>query len=141
MSARTEALAQAFRALTLPKAQFTHQAHLRVGLWHVLRYSPDAALSELRERISAFNLANGGTNSATEGYHETITRFYVWQIARFVAEADLTRPEDDLADELVRRYGERDLPMRYWSRERLMSSEARIAWLEPDRAPLPGIGR
>ena len=38
-----DALVSAFRAGTLPKAAWTHAAHLRVGVWHVLTYG-DAAL-------------------------------------------------------------------------------------------------
>lgn len=132
----TNTLAEQFTACTLPKEQWTHHAHLRVGLWHVLRFGPDQALDLLRERISRYNVATGGVNTATDGYHETITRFYVWAIARFVDGADRSRREDDLADELLRTHGNRDLPLRHWSRERLFSSDARLTWVEPDVRPL-----
>lgn len=137
----TARLAQEFRALTLPKEAFTHHAHLRVGLWHVLRFGEEGALAELRRCIRAFNEAHGGVNSDTAGYHETITRFYVRQIARFIAEADATRPLDDLADELVERLGARGLPLRYWSEPVLMSRAARVGWVAPDLAPLEPLPR
>jgi hypothetical protein len=132
----TGRLALAFRARTLPKEAFTHEAHLRVGLWHVLAYGEAAALDELRRAIRAFNEAHGGVNSDSAGYHETITRFHVWRIARFAETAATARPIDELADALVGECGARDLPLRHWTRERLMSREARLAWLEPDLAPL-----
>jgi hypothetical protein len=53
----TDQLAAAFCERTLPKGQWTHEAHLRVGLWHVLRHPADRALDLLRERISAYNVA------------------------------------------------------------------------------------
>jgi len=39
-----EGLVGRFLACTLPKAEWTHQAHLAVGAWHVDRYGPDEAL-------------------------------------------------------------------------------------------------
>lgn len=129
-------LAAAFLDGTLPKAAWTHDAHLRVGVWHLLRYSPDDALDRLREGIRRYNEATGTVNSAHAGYHETITRFYVGVIGRFVAGADRSRPADALADDVLAQLGDRALPLRHWSAERLMSPEARLRWVEPDRAPL-----
>ena len=45
---------------------------------------------------------------------------------------------DDIADwvtatnNLVEQLGDRDHPLHYYSRERLMSSEARAGWIPPD---------
>jgi hypothetical protein len=135
-SSQTDALARSFIDQTLPKPQWTHHAHLRVGLWHLLRMSRSAATDTLRERIRNYNEATGVTNSSTSGYHETITRFYIWRIARFLDEVDRSLSIDDLAEELIARYGEKSLPLRYYSQERLMSPEARRAWVDPDLAPL-----
>lgn len=132
------ALAQAFCDRTLPKSQWTHEAHLRVGLWHLLHASEEIAsdkstLDNLRERIQRYNESTGVPNTPTSGYHETLTRFYVWLIGRFLDQADLTLPEDVLAEQLIHRLGNRDLPFLYWSREVLMSPLARKQWVEPDR--------
>ena len=85
-----ETLVGHFLARTLPKAEWTHQAHLAVGAWHVDRYGPDEALTRLRDGIRALNDSHGTINSASSGYHETITRAYVRVIASlFVGCADL----------------------------------------------------
>ena len=118
---------------TLPKAEWTHEAHLRVGLWHVLQLGPDEALAQLRHRISNYNASVGAANTDTSGYHETITRFYVAFIAQFVASVDATRPLDDLADEFIARFGDRKLAMRFFDEDRLMTPLARGRWIEPDR--------
>lgn len=131
-------LAAAFLDGTLPKGAWTHEAHLRVGVWHLLRYPVAEALERLREGIRRYNEATGTGNSAHAGYHETITRFYVGVIGRFVAGADRSRPADELADDLVAQHGDRALPLRHWSAERLMSPEARLGWVEPDRESLAG---
>lgn len=132
----TDRLAGAFCARTLPKAEWTHEAHLRVGLWHLLRHPPGEALDLLRDRIQRYNEATGVANTATSGYHETITRFYALAIGGFLADADRSRPIDALGDDLLGRCGDRALPLRHWTRERLFSPEARLGWLEPDLRPL-----
>jgi hypothetical protein len=134
---QTEQLVTAFRARTLPKADWTHHAHLRVGLWHVLNYPPDTALARLREGITRLNEAHGTPNTFRSGYHETITQFYVWLIAHFVFQADPNRRRslDDLGTELIARHGDRNLPLRYYSRELLDSPEARELVVMPDLEP------
>ncbi len=129
----SEAIARRVIECTLPKAEWTHEAHLRVGLWHVLQLGPDEALIQLRQRISAYNESVGTANTDASGYHETITRFYVKVIAQFVASVDATRPADDLAAEFIRRFGDRTLAMRFFDEDRLMTPLARSSWIEPDR--------
>jgi hypothetical protein len=123
---------------TLAKSDWTHQAHLRAGLWHALHYPDDVALALLRERIRAYNEASGVANTSSSGYHETITRFYLRLIRHFLDSVDAGRPMDDLALDLIERCGHKDLPLRYYSPSRLFSAQARFAWVEPDLAPLPG---
>jgi hypothetical protein len=134
----TDRLAGEFIARTLPKSQWTHEAHLRVGLWHSLHHPRDTALNLLRDRIRAYNVATGVENTSSEGYHETITRFYLAVIGAFLASVDSGRPIDELAQELIERFGDRNLPLRHYTRARLFSAGARLGWLEPDLEPLPG---
>jgi hypothetical protein len=128
-------------ARSLPKAEWTHHAHLRAGLWHALHYPDDVALDLLRERIRAYNEATGVANTASSGYHETITRFYLHVITTYLRSVDSRRAIDELAQELIARYGDRDLQLRHYTRQRLFSPEARFSWLEPDLEELPGSGR
>jgi len=132
-----DALAAAFRARTLPHAEWTHVAHLRVGAWHVHHHGADTALAMLRTGIRALNDAHGTPNTATSGYHETITIAYVRLIAAFLAVC----PEDEPLERRVARMlagplGERAMLLRFWSDAVLMSANARREWVPPDRAPL-----
>jgi hypothetical protein len=136
-SVTTDQLASGFIDRSLPKSEWTHQAHLRVGLWHAMRYSPAETLDLLRSRISAFNEAKGVENTASAGYHETITRFYVHVIGLYLASVDAGRPIEVLERELIGRYGDKELPLRYYSKERLFSTEARLGWVAPDLLALP----
>ena len=136
MALGTEELVEAFIACTLPKKEWTHQAHLRVGLWHLLRHDAEEALALLRTRIQRYNTSHGTMNTDSSGYHETITRFYVWVIDRFLRLADREKGVDQLAADLIHRFGDRSLPLRHYSRERLFSVAARRQWVEPDLTPL-----
>jgi len=132
----TERVAHELIARTLPKAEWTHEAHLRAGLWHVLEYGAAAALDLLRARISSYNESVGTRNTDTSGYHETLTRFYVTVIDRFLATADRTLELDLLARELLATYGDRKLPLHHYSEGRLFSPVARHSWVEPDLRPI-----
>ncbi len=55
---------------TLPKTAWTHAAHFAATL-HLLRHRPDLALPRMLPGvIRAYNIACGGTNTDSAGYHE-----------------------------------------------------------------------
>jgi hypothetical protein len=77
-------------------------------------------------------------NSETEGYHETITRVFLHGVRLFLKEADPSEPLHELVNELLLSpMGRRDWPLRFYSRDRLLSAAARRAFLEPDIGALP----
>lgn len=130
-------LAARFAACTLPASEWTHAAHLRVGLWHVARYGADEALARLRHGIRRLNESHGNQNTATDGYHETMTAAYVQLIAAFLDASDPTLTTAARADALVASaLAERQILFSFWSKAVLMSPEARTAWTPPDLAPL-----
>jgi len=126
-------LTDRFVACLIPKREWTHQAHLLVGLWHVHRFGADEAMARLRTGIRRLNEHHGTPNSATEGYHETITRAYVLLLSEFLAAEPAKIPLSGSAGRLLASpLAERDALLRFYSRERLMSPEARAQWVEPD---------
>lgn len=138
MSGTVPRLVAQFEDSTLPKEQWTHRAHLTVGLWYASRLPFEAALVAVREGILRLNAVHGVPTTPTRGYHETITRFYLRVLGHYVAHEE-RRPDAEWSErvrELLVRYGDRELPLRHYSRERLMSPEARFAWVEPDLRPL-----
>ena len=92
--AELDDLVRRFNACAVPRTEWTHQAHLAVGLWHVSQYKRKDALQRLRAGITRLNESNGVVNSATGGYHETVTRAYVALLSDFAARhADKTAAE------------------------------------------------
>lgn len=140
MSARptrdVDGLAAQFVAATLPKDAWTHEAHLIVGLWHVERYGAVEALERLRSSIRRLNDAHGTPNSDTRGYHETITKAYLHVLDAFRARHQAATVGECVGLLLDSPLARPDLLFDYYSRERLLSVEARRAWVEPDLRPL-----
>lgn len=129
-------------ACTLPREEWTHEAHLAATSYLILRHPEIDLDCELAGIISRYNESVGGRNSDTEGYHDTITRAYLHGIRLFLEEADAARPVHELVNGLLMSpMGRRDWPMRFWSKDRLMSVEARRGYVEPDLHELPRSGR
>jgi hypothetical protein len=135
--AELDSLVRRFADRTLPKPEWTHAAHLAVGLWHVSRHGADGALARLRTAISQLNESHGTVNSATGGYHETITRAYVQLLAAFVAARAGQTPAGLVTAMLEDPLADRKALLQFYSRQRLDSVEARLGWVEPDLARLP----
>jgi hypothetical protein len=125
-------LVREFEACTLAGERWTHEAHLTVALWYLSRHADAEATRLIREGIQRYNLARGILMTKDGGYHETITLFYIRAIRRYLGGACASRTFAELLDGLIAACGDRDFPFEYYSRERLLSWEARTGWLEPD---------
>jgi hypothetical protein len=127
-----------FLARSLPKPEWTHAAHFAATLW-LMRRRPDIPLSEqMPALIRAYNVATGGENTATAGYHETITQASIRATKAFADGFPPTRPLHEAVNALMASpLGDKDWLLTYWTRERLFSIAARRAWLEPDLRALP----
>jgi 4-hydroxy-tetrahydrodipicolinate synthase len=135
--AAVEELARRFAAASIPAEAWTHVAHLTMGAWHVHHLGGEQALPRLRAGIRRLNQAHGTPESPTRGYHETITAAYVRLIDRFLAACPAQAGLGARVAALLRSpLAARDALLAHYSRERLMSPEARAAWLAPDREPL-----
>lgn len=136
--AEIEHIGEGLLARTLPRPEWTHEAHLAATAYLLLR-RPDIDIDrELPGIIRRYNESVGGVNSDSEGYHETITRVFLHGIRLFLSEADTREPLHELVNELLLSpMGKRDWPFRFYSRERLFSVEARREFAPPDVAAFP----
>jgi hypothetical protein len=76
-----DALLHAFETGTLPKPHWTHEAHLAVGAHYVFTLGETQAMDQMRTRVRTYNEAVGTANTATSGYHETLTRMWINALA------------------------------------------------------------
>lgn len=124
-------------ARTLPRAAWTHEAHLGACLW-LLTERPDIDVdADIATIIRTFNESVGGVNDDRQGYHDSITRAYVAGVRLFLSETAETGLAARVNAMLLSDVGRRDWPLRFYSRDLLFSVPARRGFVEPDLAPLP----
>ncbi len=122
----------------LPRAEWTHEAHLAATTYLLIEHPEIDLDTALPGLIRRYNESVGGVNDDTQGYHDTITRAYLYGVRLFLSEVNRAAPIYDIVNDMLHSsMGRRDWPLRFWSKERLMSVEARRGWVEPDLAVLP----
>jgi hypothetical protein len=127
-------------ARTLPKPEWTHEAHLGTCAWIILERPDIVPERDLPDLIRRYNESVGGVNDETQGYHETITQVFIGGVRLSLAASEGQGGLADRVNLLLRSpEGQRDWPLGFYSRERLFSVEARMGWVEPDLGRLPGI--
>lgn len=131
--AAVRSVGERFLACTLPKVEWTHEAHLATCLWLISERPDLAAERDLPQLIRSYNESVGGVNSDSEGYHETITQVYIAAIRGHLADRAASEPLVDKVNTLLlSERGRRDLPLRYYSHDRLFSVAARKSYVSPD---------
>ena len=119
-------------ARTLPKSEWTHEAHMAACAWLILERPDIVPERDLPGIIRRYNESVGGVNDESQGYHETITQVFIRAVRGHVAATE-GRPLHERVNALLLSPGaRRDWPLRVYSRERLFSREARLGWAEPD---------
>jgi hypothetical protein len=133
-------LVEGVEKCTLPKAEWTHEAHLIVGMYGVLNFGQEA-LPTMRKWITRYNLSVGGVNSETSGYHETLTVFWLWAIKEFCNDYGIHTFDVDAIDELLfyEPLARRSLVEDYYSEGILLTPEARRRFIRADKQPMARV--
>ena len=117
----------------LPRLDWTHEAHLAACCWLIRERSNIALEAEMPFLIRRFNEAVGVINDDTQGYHETITQNYIRAMRQYLetcaADLQLYHAVNDLLQSPI---GKRDWLLRFYSKERLFSAEARRNFISAD---------
>jgi hypothetical protein len=117
----------------ITSVRFSHRDHVRAGWSYVMRDGLSAAIAAMERTIRRI-AAHHGLESK---YHSTLTVVWVRLIAVHAAAHPHTSFDLFIAanGELL----EKDLPLRFYSRERLFSETAQSGWMEPDLRSLPDV--
>jgi len=134
------AIGEGLLARTLPREEWTHEAHLAACTW-IVRDRPDIAPEDdMATIISTYNVAVGGVNDDSQGYHETITQIYIAAVKAHLSEIKSDTPLwQSVNTLLLSERGGRELPLKFYSKARLFSVAARRNFIEPDLLELEYI--
>ena len=116
-----------FEGCELTLEEFTHARHLTVACWYLCTLPRPQALRRMRGGLQRFI-----AHHQKQGYHETITRFWMELLCNYLCQlpegCTITRKVNGAVD----RFASKDVLYHYYTRERVMSDAARAAWVEPD---------
>ncbi len=107
----------------LELAEFDHANHLAAGMAYLSGGDFAEALAKMRTSLQRFSGHHG-----KQGYHETITRFWLMKLAE-VEGRSLWERANQAAEVLA----DKGLIFQFYEREVLMGDEARAKWVEPQR--------
>jgi flavin reductase (DIM6/NTAB) family NADH-FMN oxidoreductase RutF len=124
-----EEFVAAWEAGTLPRAQWSHAAHVAIGAYYAVRY-PATAFQRTKDGILRYNEAVGIANTETSGYHETLTRFWASVLAKLVER--IADPWEAACTAVERLGEERDLHYLYYGFDVVRDTQARRIWVAPD---------
>lgn len=130
-------LVKAFEERTLLNSEWTHAAHLIVGLYYCFHHPFGVAKNLMCDGIYWLNDSHGTQNTESSGYHETITVFWLEMIAKFLKENQSEKSLAVLANNLITEFSDSKLPLKFYSKELLFSPEARAHYVAPDLVKEP----
>jgi hypothetical protein len=125
-----EEFVSTWEAGKLPKDKWTHAAHVVICAYYTVQYRGDV-FERMRRGIIRHNEAVGTVNSATSGYHETLTRLWVNVISKVVE--GISEPFV-AASKAVEILGDKnELHRLYYTFDVVQDEKARRTWIIPDR--------
>lgn len=117
---------------TLPGAEFTHKAHVRLAWLYLLAFPFDEALQRMESSIVRYATHLG----AADKYHRTITVAWMRLVVSAMNDAGATSALEQVFEANPNLLTTRALDP-YYSSELLKSANARTQFVDPDLAPLP----
>lgn len=120
------------RRRTLARSEWTHPAHLVFATGLILDRGIAVAEVEAPALIRAYNVSVGGINDHAQGYHHTMTIFFLRAVDSFLEGCGKAEAGNAATALLASDLTRTDYPLRFYSRELLFSVEARREWRAPD---------
>src|SRR3979411_1027062 len=75
---------EAWKAGRLPKAEWTHAAHVAMAAYFAFDHAAAATFAIMKAGLVNQNTSGGTPTTEDNGYHETRTRFWSSEIGEFV---------------------------------------------------------
>ena len=128
-----DALMARIAAREMPNAEFSHRLHLAMAACTIFA---GGSLDDIRNTILALNAANKVEQTPSGGYHESITVVWDALIRSHLATLETTRL--GAVNSVLHKFNDKQVLLQHYSKERIMSWQARTSFVEPDLEPLPG---
>ena len=123
---------RSFENGTISRENWKHAEHLTVAYYYI-EHSPLLIEATDKMRVGIFNLLKSfGVDLEKEmPYHETMTRFWMKVIFDF-GKIKNGYSVVETTNLILENFDDKDLPLKFYSRERLFSDAARSKFVEPD---------
>jgi hypothetical protein len=131
-----EAFLREFEAAALPMDQWHHRDHIRVAYLYLSRYPLEEVIGKVRSGIKALNAALKVPEALDRGYHETMTLAWIHLVHCTLSEFGPAENADAFMDKHAQLLSKRAL-LFFYSRDHIMSAEAKARFIEPDLTALP----
>jgi len=129
-----------FENKTLPKEEWTHNAHFAVAFVYIDNYKTiENSLSKIRVSIKDYNIAIGTENNENSGYHETLTIFWLTVVFEYCALKNRSNTNATYLEFIQTSFANPKFPLHFYSKELLFTKAARLNWVEPDLRPIAKI--
>lgn len=135
-----ESFLRRFEGCEFSMDEWHHREHLKTAYLYLLRLSYADALDRMRAGLRALNAAQKVPDALDRGYHETLTQGWMRLVHCALCESGPAESADAFLDQHTQLLAKRALRF-FYSRDRIMSWEARTQFVEPDLAPLPRSAR
>jgi hypothetical protein len=122
-----QVIVERFEGCDFKLEEFTHARHLTVAVWYLAHFDASEALVSMRSGLQRFIAHHG-----KQGYHETITRFWMELIGHYLDEVPETVSLTDKVNRVIAHFGSKGILLQYYTQERVMSEAAKREWVEPD---------
>lgn len=119
----------------LTKSEWTHAAHVGTAAYYAFDLETEALFERMKAGIIQHNESVGTANTEDNGYHETLTRFWVETIGellrgrRFSSRFEAVKHATEIFGE------DRNRHRLYYSFDVVKDRRARREWIKPDREP------
>jgi Rod binding domain-containing protein len=116
-----------FESCEFTPQQFHHRDHLTVIACYLEQMPLRQALKCMRDALKKFT-----AHHKAKGYNETITRFWIAKVAQILATEGETGRLPELIEQVHAALGSKELLFQYYSRELVLSEQAKAEWIGPD---------
>jgi hypothetical protein len=127
---------QMFEAGVLPTEQWGHREHVKVAYLYLREFPLELAIERMRTSIQRLNAAQQTPEALDRGYHETMTQAWMHLVHFTLCEYGPADTADEFYDSHPQLWQSKVLRL-FYSRDRLLSWEAKKAFANPDITNLP----